>query len=271
MTRTAGRQETAVGFAPLRTTRVFRQIAARIVEMVRNGELKPGDSLPNEAELASAFDVSRNSVREALIALETAGVVEVRRNQGVFVRELPLDGMDMSWDRTDGVEPGPLEQFEIRESLEPDAAARAATQITPDQIAELETIVQRMQDRHRYRTSYDDGRKFAEVIAAASGNSLLLSLVQYLWRLRDGPMWTTLRKRVAASDLRPSERLETIKFRRKVIRALRARDSEAARAAYGEYLLYSKHLFFSDLSAMPEPDHTDGHGGERPLQRDQVG
>ena len=243
-----------MSFEPLRTTRVYQQIADRIVGMIRDGELKPGDGLPTEGELARSFSAGRNAVREALIALEAAGVVEVRRNAGVHVRSAPLERAEAYWDRGDGTEPGPLEQFEVREALEPDAAFRAATRISPAQIAALETVVDRMQERYRYQANYEDGRAFAEIVAAASGNPLLLSMIQYLWCLRDGPMWTTLRRRIAANALRPDQRLRTIEHRRTVIRALANADPAAARAAYVAYLRYTRRVFFGDVGDEPSAD-----------------
>jgi GntR family transcriptional repressor for pyruvate dehydrogenase complex len=235
-------------FEPIQAPRIYQQIAARVAEMIAHGELRPGERLPSEPELARVFGVGRNSVREAMIALEAGGMVEVRRSNGYYVREDLAQGTDVDWSRGESADPGPLEQFEVREALEPEAAARAATRITDEQIAELEAIVARMKARYRQQASYADGRAFMELIAVVSGNPLMASMIQELWRLRDGRMWTTLRTRISMSELRPEDRHITIELREAIIAALRARNPHAARRAVRRYLRFSKRVYFGDLA-----------------------
>jgi imidazolonepropionase len=108
-------------FEPIEPRRLFRLIAEQVATMIQRGDLPPGSRLPAERELATRLGVSRPSLREALIALELEGLVEVRGGSGVYVRPpplaAPLEGADA---------PGPFDILEARARLEPDCAALAA-------------------------------------------------------------------------------------------------------------------------------------------------
>lgn len=230
-------------FEPIQSPRLYQQVASRLAEMIAGGELKAGERLPAEPELARRFAVSRGAIREAMIALETGGMIEVRHGNGAYVREDSAHGTDIDWNRGSSADPGPFEQFEMREILEPEAAARAALRIADAQIDELEAMLNRMKARVHDTGSQRDGRTFMERIAAASGNSILQSMIEELWRLRDGRMWTTLRMRI----LGPQQRAAAILRREAIIAALRARDPEAARQVTRDYLTLTKRIYFGDL------------------------
>ncbi len=231
-------------FEPIQSPRIYQQVAARMAQMIAGGELKSGERLPNELELARRFAVSRGAIREAMIALETGGMIEVRHGNGAYVREDSAHGTDIDWSRGAIADPGPLEQFEMRELLEPEAAARAALRITDERIDGPEAMLGRMKARVGDTGSQRDGRTFMERIAAASGNSILQSMIEELWRLRDGRMWTTLRMRM----LGPDQRAAAIVHREVIIAALRSRDPAAARRATQGYLVLTKRIYFGDLA-----------------------
>lgn len=232
-------------FDPIQSPRIYQQIAARIAEMIVAGELKPGERLPNEHDLAKSFGVSRVPVREAMIALETGGFIEVRRSNGAYVRDASDRGVDIDWFRGVNPEPGPVEQFEMREILLPEAAALAAERITEEQIAELESMVRYMWDHYKAEGSHLVAREFTVLLATASGNSMVQSVVEELMRLHGGRLWATLRTR----SLGPDPRSRAIKCREAIIRALRARDPEAAREAARAYLRLTRHIYFGDLAS----------------------
>ncbi len=130
---------------PLQTVeplRLYRQIAGQIASLIDNGEFAVGVRLPAERELATQLGVSRTSVREAIISLEIAGLVEVRVGSGIFVR---ATGRDVAAQRDpaapgdDG--PGPFELLAARRLIEGEIAAVAATKVTTADIAGMrETI-----------------------------------------------------------------------------------------------------------------------------------
>jgi DNA-binding FadR family transcriptional regulator len=116
-----------MGIEPIKSTRIYEEIVRQIKGMIGEGRLKSGDQLPPERDLAEKFIVSRTSVREALRALESVGLIEIRPGEGTFVREVSVDAL---------VEPLALvlvsqremigELFEARRLLEPAIAGLAA-------------------------------------------------------------------------------------------------------------------------------------------------
>src|ERR1041384_6350629 len=82
-----------VDIAPVKSTRIYEEIGRQIKVMIGEGRLKSGDQLPPERDLAEKFVVSRTSVREALRALESLGLVDIRPGEGTFVREVSVDAL----------------------------------------------------------------------------------------------------------------------------------------------------------------------------------
>src|SRR5512136_1076854 len=128
--------------------RLYRRIAEQIAQLIRRGEYRPGERLPPERDLARQLAVSRPSVREALIALEVEGYVEVRVGSGVYVtqrrpqsrRADPLSG-----------DSGPFELIAARRLLEAECAALAAKLASPAQIKRMWAALTAM-DRDQRRS-----------------------------------------------------------------------------------------------------------------------
>src|SRR6266478_3085008 len=101
--------------------RVYRQVADQLRNLLAEGNYPPGARLPPERDIAVQLKVSRTTVREALIALELAGLVEVRGGSGVYVTALPRSGT-LTIESTDSG-PGPFELLQARRLLEGEIAA----------------------------------------------------------------------------------------------------------------------------------------------------
>ena len=154
----------------------------KIRQMIVNGSLRPGDRLPKENDLAAQLGLSRNSLREAVRALSLVRVLEVRQGDGTFVTSLEPDLLlestgfltHLFGDKT------VLELFEVRRLLEPAAAALAAVRMD-DQAREL---VRRELDRMIAADTVEElveaDAAFHAVIARASGNAVLRSLLEVL-------------------------------------------------------------------------------------------
>src|SRR5471032_2634538 len=99
-------------------TRLYSQVADRIQQLIAAENIAPGERLPSERDLASKLSVSRASLREALIALELAGHVEVRGGSGVYVSEKPDIPAHVQ-----EIGPGPFEVLSARRLIEPEMAA----------------------------------------------------------------------------------------------------------------------------------------------------
>src|SRR5438034_8720601 len=112
--------------APIKSTRIYEEIVRQVKAMIADGKLKGGDRLPPERDLAEKFVVSRSSVREALRALESLGLVEIRPGEGTFVREVSVESLIEPLALMMVSQRGALaELFEARRLLEPGIAALA--------------------------------------------------------------------------------------------------------------------------------------------------
>src|SRR5215217_1239373 len=131
---------------PVRRSRLSHQIVLQLTELIRDGRLRPGDRLPGERELAEQLKVSRSSLREALRAMESAGLVVSQHGSGVYVRDA------VAWDavsplalvlQASGDTVGDL--WEIRLIVEPEIAARAALRATAEDLATLTALLGRQE------------------------------------------------------------------------------------------------------------------------------
>jgi len=133
-------------YLPIQSERLYEQIVSQIEQRIEAGDLKIGDQLPSERELAEQFTVSRTAVREAVKALRQKGLVEIRPGRGTFITNGTSDtikdsiGMLMKFGATKGS--GNL--VEVREILEPEIAALAATRITDEYITAMQDAVKIM-------------------------------------------------------------------------------------------------------------------------------
>jgi DNA-binding FadR family transcriptional regulator len=221
--------------------RLYEEIAARIEAHLRARKFKPGDQLPPERELAQQLGVSRPSLREAMIALETAGLIEVLVGSGTFVRALAPDGFKLPWSKAGDAGPGVREQFEARKLVEPELAALAAEHVTKAQIATMRRAVFEAAAKFaKGELAEAEDYAFHVTLAEASRNTVLAALVRHLWDLRRGEMWFKLRARVVL----PEHRMQVIADRREIVEALELRDGPAARAIMIRYMQRAERRFF---------------------------
>src|SRR6185312_5416690 len=216
--------------------RLYRQIADQIAALIEKGEYASGQRLPPERELAKQLGVSRPSVREALIALEVEGYVEVRVGSGVYVlgrgsgashEPLPADS-------------GPFELIRARWLIESECAALAAKGATRAQVRAMEESLDLMQadcDRGTMPLSAD--RQFHVRVAEASGNSALALVVKTLWDQRTGPLFLRLEHHFNTPQLWTV----AIEEHRDVLAAIARRDAGAARAAMRRHMDHAARRF----------------------------
>lgn len=120
--------------------RLYQSVAAQIVALIRQGEFAIGERLPPERELALTLGVSRPSLREALIALEIGGQIEIRMGSGVYVRDTAADAVGPIATLGDS----PSELMQARAAVEGSVAALAAARMTAAMLERLRRTVQRM-------------------------------------------------------------------------------------------------------------------------------
>jgi DNA-binding FadR family transcriptional regulator len=231
----AGQGGRAVPLQTVEPQRLYRQIAGQLAALIDNGEFPVGSRLPAERELAALLGVSRTSVREAIISLEIAGLVEVRVGTGIFVRARTQDTAAPPGPppAADAEAAGPFELLAARALIEGEIASVAARTASPDDLAALRETIARMRDNESDVALRDAAdRAFHERIAAATGNGALALVVAGLWDQRRGDLWT----KIEAFFHTPALGAQTILDHEAIVAALEARDPAAARAAMQRHL-----------------------------------
>jgi DNA-binding FadR family transcriptional regulator len=226
--------------------RLYRQIAGQLRELLAGGEFPAGARLPPERDLARQLNVSRPSVREALIALEVEGLVEVRMGSGIYVREAAAaapGGVDALG------EAGPLELIRARAMIEGEIAAAAAQHATKKQVAGIEEANRQMEeDAAQGRNPLAADRLFHVRLAEITDNSALIGVVSQLFDGRMGPIFRKLshhfddEKSWAAA----------ITEHRAVIDAVAGHDPAAARARMQRHMSMAHRRFTASWTRQPK-------------------
>jgi hypothetical protein len=172
--------------------RLYRQIAEQLREWVRASGFKVGTRLPAERELALQWGVSRSSLREAVIALEVEGAIEVRMGSGIYVTETALTA-PINPDHRDVRDWGPLEVMQARELIECEMAALAAAHAKRSDLrAMAKALMQMKKDAGRNEVPKQGDEAFHMAIAKACGNSVLVDTLQDYWLSRNGVIFERL-------------------------------------------------------------------------------
>ncbi len=220
----------------IETRRLYQQIAQQLRQLILSGEFPPGNRLPAERELASQLGVSRPSVREALIALEVEGWVEVRTGSGVYV----LERSARTGEPVPASEWGPLEVIRARRVVEGEIAALAAQNAEPQHIAALHEALQSMQaDAQAGRAPLEGDRAFHLTLAAACGNAVLADTVAQFWDARKGPLF----ERLGDYFETPTSWQSAIEEHRALLTAVSAGAADAARTAMQHHMDQSHERF----------------------------
>ena len=201
------------------------QAIVRIKEMIRSGELRPGDRLPPEKELSETLGLSRSSLREAVKALEAIRVLDVRRGDGTFVTSLTPDLlMDaMSFVADVHQDTSLLEMFEVRRILEPAATGLAAARATEADIAHLEGLLAEVDGTPSVDALVAHDMVFHRYIAQLAGNGYLTSLLETLSS-------STLRARLWRGLSEEGTVARTLTEHRAIVAALARHDAVLAAA-----------------------------------------
>ena len=204
--------------------RLYLQIADQIRQLIESGEVARGARLPAERDLARQLKVSRPSLREALIALEIEGLLDVRVGSGIYVtapqsRRSAAELLDAH---------GPFEVMHARGVIEGECAALAAKNRTAGQLQALRDAHARMiEETRRNPNPLEADRAFHIRLAEAGGNSALVLVVQTLWDQRIGPLYRALERKLDAPALVADTRRE----HEDIVAAVAKGDARAARAA----------------------------------------
>ncbi|MGO4527230.1 FadR/GntR family transcriptional regulator [Microvirga sp. 2MCAF35] len=177
---------------PAEPRRLYQQVADQIRALIQGGQILPGARLPAERDLAHQLGVSRPSLREALIALEIDGSVEIRSGSGVYV----CAPVERAASTMHSMGESPSELMQARGAIEGNVAALACARMTPEGLASLQATIEGMRaDIADGRDPLEQDRQFHLAIANLSGNSVLMRIVRELFDERHSPISAQMRIR----------------------------------------------------------------------------
>jgi len=208
--------------------RAYQEIVEQIRSAIEKGRLKQGDQLPNETELSETFHVSRSTVREAILSLETMQLVDRRQGEGTYVTASSEEALirplaaALFQDR-DGI----IDIFRLRKIIEPEVADLAAQNATPVFITRLEEIIGD-QEKGLGKVPFRSDADFHQVLSRMTGNKVLERLLSALVGL--------LAKTREHYTLTEERRLKSIAGHREILAAIKSGRGVAARKAMIRHL-----------------------------------
>ena len=221
---------------PLQPKRLYRHIAEQLRSLITAGEWAVGTRLPAERDLARQLGVSRPSVREALIAMEVEGWVEVRTGSGVYVLDRSSHAGDAHSGRGASIAPdewGPLELIRARRVVEGEVAAMAATQAKRKHInAMAKALVSMRADADQGILPLEGDRAFHTAVVESCANVVLIETVQRFWDSRRGPLFERLGGHFETVESWRS----AIEEHEAILEAIRKHDASAARLAMHDHM-----------------------------------
>lgn len=212
--------------------RAFQILAKDLEQRIQDGTYPQMSRLPPERELAAEFGVSRTTVREALMMLETAGVLQIRDRSGAYVlpptttqnEKLPIFSAD----------PGPYEVLQLRRLIEGEACYQVATRGTEEQIAAIVAACEANaavapNDTPEFHAAT---RAFHHAIMVGSENALFVHLFEFLWDQKSGPLWGDWYR----STKSQSNRVRVLANNQAITEMISARRAQAARTAMEHHI-----------------------------------
>jgi DNA-binding FadR family transcriptional regulator len=226
----------------MKNRRMFWLIAEKIEGLIDSGKYPPGSRLPPERELAENFDVSRPTIREAIIALEVKQRVEVKTSSGVYVLDT-----DKRKDKENEADVSAFELTQARALVEGEAAALAALSITDEELVALDKTLEAMKNGIEAEKA---DREFHLIISKATRNNAILIAVEKFWTLRDSRQ----NIKMAYSNVCSQSDKDRLEEHRAIYLALKERNSQAARAAMHAHFnrLINSLFEMSEASALEE-------------------
>ncbi|WP_157602505.1 FadR/GntR family transcriptional regulator [Rathayibacter sp. Leaf296] len=214
--------------------RRYLALAQRLLAAINRGDYRPGERLPAHTEIAAEAGVSRATAREAFLALELIGAIDVRHGDGTFVS---LPAASVGGAHGSPLDSPPRELIETRLHLEPIAAGLAAHRIDDDRLALLTRNVDEqaelVAERDQVARFVSLGLQFHTDLAPACGNRLFGDIIDQLVSVGRHPLWELVNQRGLPTV---ESREEQVRQHRAVLDAIRARDADRARAAMHQHL-----------------------------------
>ena len=237
-------------FRVIRKTRVSEEIIGQVRDLITSGRLKIGDRLPAERELAKILQVGRSTVREAIRALESLGILQARPGEGTFLVSNPAEQKPdpitanafRSWENQ-------RKLFEVRLVIEPDLAALAARRASFEQIVKMREILQEQEASVKQgKIDIKADTAFHFLLAEAARNEILLRIMDSLMNL--------LHETRVASLHTSGRSASSLKQHKAIVRAIEARDPMAAERRMRDHIKGMEKLVFAtqDFTGASEDD-----------------
>lgn len=229
-----------------RHTRIYKEITGRIRDLANSAMLRPGDRLPPERQLAELFQVSRNSVREAIKSLEQQGVLVSRPGSGTFVADQSEANLTQALERAFLRERHRLSDiFELRLLLEPQIAFLAAQRITDSECRRLDEMIAQQElalDASNVYREHDQA--FHDFIAACTGNQAIGRLMEQIQDMLIESRDEALQSRRRCED--------SFAGHTRLAQALRDHDPDRAREAMTLHLRQTQQHLFTNMGGKHE-------------------
>lgn len=219
----------------MKSRRLFWRIVEKIEGSIDKGQYTPGSRLPPERELADFFNVSRPTVREAIIALEVRGKVEVKTGSGVYVLEDPKSPNKHNTINA-------FELTQARALLEGEVAALAATMITEEDLSKLHDTLVMMENGKDIGLA---DQLFHQVIARSTRNGAMILSVENLWKLRA----STVDIINDYDNVCSKDNSQTITEHREIYQALKNKNPSDARNAMHKHFSRLINMLFDKMEA----------------------
>lgn len=208
---------------PLKKTRLYEEIIEQIKDLILKGELKPGDKLPTERDLAVQLNVSRTAIREALRSLESMGFIESRVGGGTFIREVTLDNVIKPFSGILSQDKKlMMELIEVRILLEGEIAKLAAQRITEEKIKMIEDSISLMEKEIKSGDIGISGdNSFHDTLAIVAENSAMSKILSMCGDLLSDTRKATLKI--------PGQPAKSIVDHKEIFEAIKNKDGEEAK------------------------------------------
>jgi len=218
-----------IEFETIRRSKLYEEVADRLQQWILD-EMKPGDKLPPERQLAETFGVGRSSIRDAVRRLQAMGMVEPRQGHGTVICEVsdhsiisPLSSVLIRNSKL------VAELLDVRKIIEPGISARAAGNASPEQISAMEEILQRQGKKlSRGESAIEEDTEFHYCLALAADNSVVLRVLDVLMDL--------LQKSREQSLQIKGRPAKSLIGHRQIVAAIKRKDGAGAEAAMRQHL-----------------------------------
>jgi len=235
-------------FTPIERSGVTERVVQRIKDMLARGELKPGNRLPPERELAVLLNISRPTLRTALKALSVMGLIEAKPGAGTYLVETPVEIFNESVHFTMLFhQTGLAKLLEVRRLIEPGlaelAAGRASVEAMQVMAQELEAMRDSVNEPEKF-LSHD--LSFHQALARAADNQVLSGIINAVAQMLF-PIRRQMMERATASEV-----TETIDDHERLYQAVRGRNPRWAKALMASHLRTAEQVWLREESAEPD-------------------